>query len=164
MKHLVLSLVLLASFSLKAQTTGMDRDCSEAYIVKAAFAENKEDRLREKGANIYSLSLVALLTGNPYIVSGFLLTGGAITLYAGVHDAQEIRANDLQMEGSRRLVRFTKKMKRTISRDITEEEVHSIVEDGMTTGLFCQNYPKLDSPKQIKNHVKAVLQTRYGRR
>lgn len=161
MKTILLSALLLLSFSTRAQVEAQKASCVELYAHASAEKITKQNKLRERGATVYGLSLAALFTGNIFIVSGFLLGGSGMVLTANLYDAPEIRANDLKIEGSRRLEKFTKKMQRKFGAAVSEMEILSIVNEGMDSGLFCAKAPKLATPKEIKSHVESILASRY---
>jgi hypothetical protein len=161
MKSLFLSLFLLVSLSLRAQVETPKQSCAELYAHASAEKITKENKLRERGASVYGLSLAALFTGNIFIVSGFILGGSSMILTANFYDAPEIRANDLKIEGSKRLRKYTEKMQKKLGTQITEMEILSIVNQGMDSGIFCADPSKLASPEEIKSYVAGILESRY---
>lgn len=160
MKKISLIVMLLISLGLKAQTPVLSFSCPEIYAKVTEKKLKQEQWMLEKGASAYGLSLPALFTGNIYIVAGLLLTGSAMLGYSKMHDAREIRVRDLQTESSKRLKRFTKKMQKLISASIQEKEIVEIINTGMSSGLYCEHFPELASPRDIKAHVRSVLEYR----
>jgi hypothetical protein len=159
MKKITFILMVCLSLGIRAQTP--TPSCREVYASAAEKEMKREAWILDKGALAYGLTLPAMFTGNIFIVSGFLLTGSVMVGYSKLYDAREIRVKDLQSEGSRRLKRFTKRMKKIISPAIKQEEIIEIINEGLETGLFCENAPKLASPGEIKNHVQNILEERY---
>ncbi len=159
MKKIIFILMICLSLGIQAQTPSPT--CRELYASAAEKEMKQEKWILDKGAIAYGLTLPAMFTGNIFIVSGFLLTGSVMVGYSKLYDAREIRVKDLQIEGSRRLKRFTKRMKKIISPAIEQEEIIEIINEGLESGLFCENAPKLASPGDIKSHVKSVLIERY---
>jgi hypothetical protein len=127
-----LTLALALAFTFSPSAKA-NNSCRNIYAKAFEKQIKQQEILPNTGATNYSLSLAA-----------------AFSTY------------DLKTEGSKSLRQFTKKMQKEISQDITQKEIADIVDQGIESGLFCRNYPKIDSPHEIKEHVQNVLTINYG--
>lgn len=155
-KFLVALMILSTIFSAQAQET-----CHEIYAKDLAAKTHKKNRAGKVGADLYASSLIVMWTGSLPLTVGVMVAGGALSIYANM-DSSAQKIDDLQHEGSRRLNRLTKKMQRNINENITQDEIVNIVQDGLESGLFCENLPKLYSASAIKKHIREVLELKYA--
>jgi hypothetical protein len=58
----------------------------------------------------------------------------------------------MTQEQSKQFDRLLKKA-RKIRSNITEQDIADIVVQGMESGKFCEDFPKLYSPRQVRNYV-----------
>lgn len=156
MKKLIATLLLIATVA-----TAQAQSCHEIYAQDLAIKTHKKERIAKIGSDIYISSLILMWTGSLPLTAGAMLVGGSLALYGNI-DSSAQKIDDLQHEGSSRLVRLTKKMQRNINGNITEDEIVDIIKDGLDSGLFCENLPKLYSASKIKKHIRNVLELKYA--
>lgn len=156
MKKIIASLLLLTTV-LSAQA----ESCHEIYAKDLALKTHKKERALKIGSDIYVSSLILMWTGSLPLTAGAMLVGGSLALYGNI-DSSAQKIDDLQHEGSSRLVKFTKKMQKNVNSSISEDEIVDIIKDGLDSGLFCENLPKLYSASKIKKHVRNVLELKYA--
>jgi len=156
-KFLAALMILSAIFSAQAQEMP---SCHEIYANDLAIKTHKKDRFAKVGSDLYTSSLIVMWTGSLPLTAGVMLVGGALSIYGNI-DSSAQKIDDLQNEGSNRLRRLTKKMQKNINENITQDEIVDIVKDGLESGLFCENLPKLYSASAIKKHIRNVLEVKY---
>lgn len=157
-KFLATLLVLSTILSAHAQEVS---SCHEIYAHDLAAKTHKKNRVAKVGADLYTSSLIVMWTGSLPLTAGVMLVGGALSIYGNI-DSSAQKIDDLQHEGSSRLVRLTKKMQKNINSNISEDEIVGIIKDGLDSGLFCENLPKLYSASKIKKHIRNVLEQKYA--
>jgi hypothetical protein len=161
-KYLLVTSVVTAIFANSlafASEAGSSLTCSEIYA-KTAVAKTERNA---KAAQ--TLEYVKGGTGAATFVS--LITGIAaipIALFgltAAFAEAEYIYSNSIPNEQkiifmsegqTKQFYRLFYKAKK-IRSDVTEQEIISIVEQGLESGKFCENFPKLYSPRMVRNYV-----------
>lgn len=149
---------LLTVFSFNAMA-GFSLTCPEIY---ERTMQAKEARKTNAGYKSQVLTANGLLLGAWFPHIGIALMAGALggTIYSAI-PAKESKVIDLS-EGDRQLERFTKKLQKKISSDISENEVMDIIKEGLESGLYCQNFPDLANRREVKRHVRSVLSLKYA--
>lgn len=161
MKKFILSLMILSTILSAHAQESLQPTCHEIYARDLAIKTHKKDRAAKIGADIYTSSLILMWTGSLPLTAGAMLVGGTLSLYGNI-DSSAQKIDDLQQEGSSRLVRLTKKMQKNVNSNISEDEIIGIIKDGLESGLFCENLPKLYSAAKIKKHIRHVLEQKYA--
>lgn len=159
MKKFLAALMILSTV-LSAQAQEV-QSCHEIYAHDLAAKTHKKERMAKVGADLYTSSLIVMWTGSLPLTAGVMLVGGALSIYGNI-DSSAQKIDDLQNEGSSRLVRLTRKMQRNVNSNITEDEIVGIIRDGLESGLFCENLPKLYSASKIQKHIRNVLELKYA--
>ena len=159
MKKLIGSLIILSTI-MSAQAQEIP-SCHEIYARDLAAKTHKKERALKIGSDIYTSSLILMWTGSLPLTAGAMLVGGSLALYGNI-DSSAQKIDELQQEGSSRLMRLTRKMQKNVNSHITEDEIVAIVKDGLESGLFCENLPKLYSASKIKKHIQNVLEQKYA--
>lgn len=158
MKKLVLITILSAiSFNSFAQ---FSLSCPEMYQKTMVAKEIKKDRAYKLGMNTNRVAFVTSF-GLPVVGLALFAPGVALNIYSAI-DSKEDRVLRLADEGSRELAKLSKKLQKKINSNISEEEILEIVKENLDSGLFCQDFPHLFSPKEVKDHVEAVLRQKYA--
>ncbi len=150
----IFSLNTFADFSLT---------CPEIYRKTLIHKDLTSRKINNVAYKATQVSTLLLLSGNPLVFAA-LAPAIVVAGYTKNHSSKEQRIDDLMSEGNRRLERLTKKLQKNISSDINEEEIVSLIEDGMKSGLFCKRFPELYSPKDVKEYVKKSLELKYAAR
>lgn len=161
MKKFLVALTILSSVLTAQAQESSQLSCHEIYAHDLAIKTHKKERAQKIGSDIYTSSLILMWTGSLPLTAGAMLVGGSLALYGNM-DSSAQKIDELQHEGSSRLVRLTKKMQRNINAHISEDEIISIIKDGLESGLFCENLPKLYSASKIKKHIRNVLELKYA--
>jgi hypothetical protein len=187
MKKLLTAITVLSSISLSFAQEINKNSCQETYE-RAMRSDNlREERYNYKfnrngvvsvggspdtvntglsvlGAVAGGIGGALIGAGAPVMIPLFLvgaLTPTAISMIVNAPNREE-RALELIQESNKRLERFTKKMQRKISKNITTADVINAVQEGFDSGKFCEEHPKLMGPQEIRAHVEASLQFAYG--
>lgn len=160
MKKLILTAALsIFSFNSFAE---FSLTCPDIYQRTMLSKEAKKERAGRisndlgKGAFIISL-------GAPAVGLALLVPAVGLSVYSSV-DSKEDRVLQIMEEGNRNLIKLTKKLQKKVSSDISADEVLDVVKRGLESGLFCQEFPHLYSPKEVKEHVEAVMKSKYANR
>jgi hypothetical protein len=160
MKKIIIA-SLLSVFSLNS-FADFSLSCPEIYQKILTDKEMKKEAASKLSNRLSGLSLVGLIA-MPEV--GLALIGAS--LVSGTYSAipsKEERAMSLVEEGSRQLERLTKDIQKNISKDITEQEVLGVIQEGLDSGLYCQNFPELYGRRDIKKQVTSELKVRYSNR
>lgn len=158
MKKLVLiSALSVFSFNSFAQ---FSLSCPEIYQKTMVAKEIKKDKAERIGSNSGKVAFVTSF-GLPAVGLALFAPAIALNIYAAT-DSKEEKVLALIDEGSRELGRFSKKLQKRINSNISEEEILEIVKENLESGLFCQEFPHLYSPKEVKEHVEQVLRLKYA--
>jgi hypothetical protein len=160
MKKSFITIALVSLFSVNAFAE-FSLTCPEMYARTIISKERKKDKA---GRLSYDLSVGAFITsfgGAAPVTVGLLLPAVALSIYSGA-DSREQKVMDLSEEGSRRLAKLEKKARKKINKDITQEEIAAIVEDGLVSGTFCRQFPHLYTPKEVKDYVMRSLKMKHS--
>jgi hypothetical protein len=158
-KLIIASLLTVFSFNSFAQ---FSLSCPEIYQKTFNHKEIKKERASDLSQNFSTASLLGLVA-LPEI--GLALIGAS--LVSGTYSvipSTEARVLSLVDEGSRQLRRLTKKLQKNVNKDISEQEVLAVIQQGLESGLFCQNFPDLYNARQVKKHVTNVMRSNYSGR
>ena len=160
MKKLIL-LGVLSVFSLNS-FADFSLTCPDIYQRTMLAKEKKKEKAgrisNDLGKGAFFISL-----GAPAVGLALLVPAVGLSVYSSV-DSKEDRVLQIMEEGNRHLVKLTKRLQKKVSSDITADEVLGIVRDGLDSGLFCQQFPHLYSPKEVKEHVTEVMKLKYASR
>jgi len=186
MKNLFIGLVVFATISAFAQDvkiftcqgiyeSSMKQDIAKAERynknfnrVGAVTVGGSPDTLNSgltiMGALAGAMGGAAIGLGAPVTIPLFFvgaLTPQVVSIVVNSPNREE-RALELLNESTKRLNRFTKRMQRQISRDITNEDIIKLTQNGFDNGFFCSELPKLMSPAEIRKYVKNKLSDQFG--
>lgn len=134
--------------------------CTEIYA-RTMHAKDAKKRRAERVANDFKAASFITTLGAPIVGVSLLAPAIGLDIYASI-DSKEEKVLDLANEETRRLNRFAKSLRKKISTDITSEEIVDLVAHGLTSGEFCQDFPHLYSPKDVKRYVQAKLKEKYA--
>ena len=162
MKKTIFAFALMSFFSVSAFAE-FSLTCPEMYARTIISKERRDNKNKKLAHDLYGGSIVAMFTGSAPLTLGLLLPATVISIAADI-DSKEVRVMDLASEGSRRLERLTKKAKKKINKDISQEEIVAIVEEGLVSGAFCEGFPDLKRPNEVKRYVLNVLEFKYSRK
>jgi hypothetical protein len=186
MKNLFIGLVVFATISAFAQDVktftcqGIYESAMKQDIAKAERYNKKFNRvgtvtvggspdtlnsgLTIMGALAGAMGGAAIGLGAPVTIPLFFvgaLTPQVISMIVNAPNKEE-KALELLDESTKRLDRFTKRMQRKISKDITNEDIIKLTQNGFDNGYFCSELPKLKSPAEIRKYVKNRLHHQFG--
>lgn len=149
--------------------------CEDIYALQITNKIERRDNYNKsfndpsiKGglSNNSRIAVASLIVGvatvsAPVVVVG-VLTPQVISIIKNLPSREE-RIQKLQEESSASFKRYIKRLKRDISEDVTPEEVSEIIQAGFDSGLYCQDLPKVYSPRQIRKHVRELMAEKYGK-
>ncbi len=158
MKKAFITLTLASLFSVNAFAE-FSLTCPEMYERTIIAKERKKERAGDT-ANTLGWGMLLFSFGAAPVAVGLLLPTVALSVYSEANP-KEAKVVDLSYEGSRRLERLTKKARKKINSKIDQEEIAQIVQEGMSSGLYCQGFPHLYTPKEVKEHVLRTLEMKY---
>lgn len=159
MKKTLITLTMATLFSVNAFAE-FSLTCPQMYARTIISKEIKKHKAGQLGAELSMGALVTSFGGSAPVTLGLLLPAVALTIYSDT-DSREQKVMDLSNEGSRRLAKLEKKAKKKINKDITKEEIASIVEEGLVSGTFCSDFPHLYTPGEVKDYVMKSLKMKY---
>lgn len=154
-----MALALVTFFSANAFAE-FSLTCPEMYERTILSKERKKDKASKLSYDLGTAGFIISFGGSVPVTVGLLLPAVALSVYAGA-DSREQKVFDLADEGSKRLARLEKQARKKINKNINQEEIAAIVEEGLTSGVFCRQFPHLYTPKQVKNHVLSSLKMKY---
>lgn len=156
-KLLLISALSVFSFNSFAQ---FSLSCPEIYQKTMVSKEIKKNKAERIGSNTGKVAFVTSF-GLPAVGLALFAPAIALNIYAA-SDSREEKVLALIDEGSRELEKFSKKLQKRINSNISEEEILEIVKENLESGFFCQDFPHLYSPKEVKEHVEKVLRLKYA--
>jgi uncharacterized membrane protein YjfL (UPF0719 family) len=160
MKKFVLIAALSAfSFNSFAQFSLTCPEIYERIIISKQIKKNKVGNLTN------DIGLGGLLIGLSAPTVGLSILAGAVGMSVYIElPSREEKVLVLKEEGSRQLKRLTKNLQKKISSEISPDEVMQIIQEGLESGRYCQNFPDLAKRKEVKRHVSSVLSLKYSNR
>ena len=159
MKKSFIAFTLMSLFSFSA-FADFSLTCPEMYARTIHKKHRSKKKLDHLSNDLAAAAFVTSFGGSVPFTLGLLLPAITLDLIAGAKPKEE-KVLDLAEEGSRRLSRLTKKAQKKISKDITQEEISDIVLEGLVAGTYCQDFPDLYSPSDVKEHVMWKLRNKY---
>ncbi|GEM_PF-2579180 len=160
MKKSFIAFTVLSLFSFNAFAE-FSLNCSEMYERTIISKDIKKERASKLSYDLSTAAFITSFGGSAPVTLGLLLPAIGLSIYSGA-DPKEQKVIDLSEEGSRRLARLQKKARKKISKDISQEEIAQIVQEGLESGVFCHRFPHLYTPKEVKNHVMTSLKYKYS--
>lgn len=158
MKKLILvSALAIFSFNSFAQ---FSLSCPEIYQKTLVAKEIKKSKAAKIASNAGKVAFVTSF-GLPIVGLALFAPAAALGIYSEI-DSKEQRVMRLADEGSHELAKLSWKLQKKINSNISEEEIMVIVKDHLESGFYCQDFPHLFSPKEVKEHVEAVLKQKYA--
>lgn len=158
-KLLVLAVLSMFSFNSFAE---FSLSCADVYQRTMLSKEAKKRKAGRISNNLGGAAFFVTL-GAPVVGVAMLVPTIGLSVYSDLPSREE-RVLRILDEGNRQLVKLTKKLRKNVSTDVTAEEVLGIVRDGLDSGLFCQDFPHIYSPSDVKEHVEDVLRQKYANR
>lgn len=160
MKKLILIAALsVFSFNSFAEFSLSCPDIYQKTMMSKAVKKKKAGRIANNmGTGTFFVTLAAPVVGVSMLVPTI-----ALSVYSDLPSKEE-RVLRIIEEGNRHLARLTKKLQKKVSSDVTADEVQEILKDGLESGLFCQDFPHIYSPSEVKEHVEDVLKSKYASR
>lgn len=158
-KLMVIAALSIFSFNSFAEFSLSCPDVYQKTMLSKAAKKKKAGRISsDLGKGAFFISL-----GAPAVGVALLVPAIGLSVYSDLPSKEE-RVLRILEEGNRNLVKLTKKLQKKVSSDVTAEEVLGVVRDGLDSGLFCQEFPHIYSPKEVKEHVEEVLKSKYASR
>lgn len=136
--------------------------CPDIYQKTMLSKEAKKRKAGRISTNLGRGSFFISL-GAPAVGLALLVPTVGLSFYSNSASREE-RVLRILDEGNRSLVKLTKKLQKKVSSDVTADEVLGVVRDGLESGLFCQDFPHIYSPSEVKEHVEEVLRSKYASR
>lgn len=136
--------------------------CPDIYQ-RTMLAKEVKKRKAGKIANNLGTGAFFVSLGAPVVGVAMLVPTLGLSIYSDAPSKEE-RVLRILQDGNRHLVKLTKKLRKNVSTDISAEEVLGIVRDGLDSGLFCQDFPHIYTPSDVKEHVEEVLKEKYASR
>lgn len=158
MKKLMIATVL-SIFTVNA-FADFSLSCPDIYQ-KTMQSKNSKKRKAGRVGHDLGQSAFIISFGAPVVGLALLAPSVGLSIYSELPSKEE-KILRITEEGNRHLLKFTKHLQKKISSDITSEEVIGIVRDGLDSGLFCQDFPELYSPSEVKDHVRDVMKLKYA--
>jgi hypothetical protein len=134
--------------------------CPQIYEKVMVSKNIKKNKAENIGYQLNGAGVVMSLGGAPLLTALLLLPASGLIVYSAFSPKEE-KVLNLAEESSHELEKLTKKLRKEIHPDITEQDILSIVEEGLVSGTFCWDFPKLKGPKQIRKHVAEILKEKY---
>jgi hypothetical protein len=157
MKRFIPILVLFTlSFNAFAE---FSLDCPQIYDRVMRDKWEKKERVNIQ-SGVIGLGGVATAFLTPPVGLAIFAVSFGMSTYSFLPSKEE-RTLHLAKAGTRELSRFTRSLQKSISPDITQHEVTELVNSGLDSGLFCADFPKLASVRDIKKHVRETLKAKY---
>lgn len=122
--------------------------------------QDKKERAGKLANNLGYAGAVAAFS-IPTVGLAIFVPAAALSVYSGLPSREE-RVMRILDEGNRSLVRLTKKSQKNIHSDITADEILEIAKEGLVSGKFCERFPHLYSPSEVKDHIEQVLESKYA--
>ena len=156
-KLMVIAVLSIFSFNSFAD---FSLSCPEIYQKTMLAKEAKKRKAGRIGNQLGQGSFFVALAA-PAVGVAMLVPTIGLSVYSNSASKEERVLNILE-EGNRHLVKLTKKLRKNVNTDISADEVLKIVTDGLESGLFCQDFPHIYSPSEVKDHVEDVLKEKYA--
>lgn len=133
--------------------------CEEIYIKTMnhkTMVKEKMDRINNASPGL----LIVTAAVNP--AAGLILLGSALgtEIYASTPSKEE-RILRLASESNKQLKKLVKKLQKDVSCEITEDEVKLVIQKGINSGIFCENFPVLYNVSDVKRHVTDQMIIKY---
>jgi hypothetical protein len=150
------SLITLFSTATIASPTFTCQDIYMKTINHKEVIKQKVDRANDASGAF----MIIISTVNP--VAGLTLLAGAIgsEIYANSPSKEE-KVLRLANENTKVLRRFVKELRKDINPNINENEVREIISEGIQSGHYCSKFPVLFDTKDVKRHVRTMLNLKY---
>lgn len=159
MKKSFIAFALMSLFSLNAFAE-FSLTCPQMYALTVQKKHRGKKKLSHLSDDLATAAFVTSFGGSAPFTLGLILPAVTLNIIAGAKPREE-KVLDLSEEGTRRLASLAKKARKKISKDITEEEIAEIVQQGLSDGTYCQDFPDLYSPGDVKDHVFWKLRNKY---
>lgn len=158
-KLMVIAALSIFSFNSFAEFSLSCPDIYQKTMLSKEAKKRKAGRIgSDLGKGAFFISL-----GAPAVGLALLVPAAGLQVYSDLPSKEE-RVLGVLEEGNRQLVKLTKKLQKKVSSDVTADEIIGIVRDGLESGQFCQDFPHIYSPSDVKEHVEAVLKSKYASR